>query len=102
MWNGMCQAKSLKEPTTMQGNKKLNEKRINVTQKPINLYKWILHTYAVPGQLILDTHLGSGSSRIAADDLGFNFLGVEIDEKNYYKQEIRYSQYKLQQKLELI
>lgn len=102
MWNGMCQAKSLREPTTMQGNKKLNEKRINVTQKPVNLYKWLLDKYGVPGQLILDTHLGSGSSRIAADDLGFNFIGIEINEKSYYKQEIRYNQYKLQQKLVLI
>ena len=52
---------------------------IHPCQKPIALYKWLLTKYAKPGDKILDTHLGSGSSRIAAHDLGFDFYGTELD-----------------------
>lgn len=48
-------------------------------QKPIKLYEWILMKYAKPGDKIIDTHLGSGSNRIAAHNLGFDFTGFEID-----------------------
>ncbi|OOF62078.1 DNA-methyltransferase [Rodentibacter pneumotropicus] len=78
MWNGMLQGKSIEEGHIARGNKKLNEKRIHPTQKPINLYKWLLQKYAIPGQLILDTHVGSGSSLIACKELGFNCVGFEI------------------------
>lgn len=61
-----------------QGNK--NDPRIHPCQKPIALYKWILEKYAKQGDKILDTHLGSGSSAIAAWELGFEFVGIEIDE----------------------
>lgn len=53
--------------------------RIHPTQKPIALYEWLLKNYAKPGDKILDTHLGSQSSRIAAYKLGFDFYGTEID-----------------------
>ena len=53
--------------------------RIHPTQKPVKLYEWLLTNYAKPGQRILDTHLGSGSSAIAAEKLGFKFVGCEID-----------------------
>lgn len=49
--------------------------RIHPTQKPVELYKWILSNYANPGDKILDTHLGSGSICIACDDLGFEMTG---------------------------
>lgn len=49
------------------------------TQKPIALYDWIFAKYAKPGFKILDTHLGSGSSRIAAHNAGLDFVGIEID-----------------------
>ena len=58
--------------------------RIHVTQKPIHLYDWLLSNYAEPGQRILDTHLGSGSSAIAAHYGQFDFVGIEIDE-DYFK-----------------
>jgi site-specific DNA-methyltransferase (adenine-specific) len=58
--------------------------KVHPTQKPIPLYDWILQNYAKEGDLILDTHLGSGSSRIAAYKGGFNFTGFEID-KDYYE-----------------
>jgi len=84
LWAGMCQAKSTNEPTIQQGNKKLNEKRIHPTHKPINLYKWLLKNYAKEGDRILDTHLGSGSSAIAAHDFKVReFVGCEID-KDYF------------------
>jgi len=57
--------------------------RIHPTQKPIQLYKWLLKNYAKEGDRILDTHLGSGSSAIAAYDGGFDFVGCEID-ADYY------------------
>jgi len=57
--------------------------RIHPTQKPVALYKWILKNYAKEGQTILDTHLGSGSSAIAAHDGGFEFTGIELDEEYY-------------------
>lgn len=79
MWNGMLQGKSISEGRTMQGNKTLNEKRIHPTQKPVNLYKWLLMHYAKRGDRILDTHVGSGSSLIACEDLGHAWLGFEID-----------------------
>jgi site-specific DNA-methyltransferase (adenine-specific) len=59
--------------------------RIHPTQKPIELYRWLLNGYAKKGDKILDTHLGSQSSRIAAYKLGFDFWGCEID-KEYYEQ----------------
>ena len=57
---------------------------IHPTQKPIKLYEWIFKNYAEEGQKILDTHLGSGSSRIAAYNYGMDFTGYEID-KDYFE-----------------
>ena len=70
--------------------------RIHPTQKPVALYDWILHNYAKPNDKILDTHLGSGSSRIAADKGGFDFVGMEIDKEYFDKQEQRFKEYKAQ------
>ena len=61
--------------------------KIHPTQKPVKLYEWILFKYAKEGDKILDTHLGSGSSRIACHNLKFDFTGCELD-KDYYDQEI--------------
>jgi len=57
---------------------------IHPTQKPVRLYEWILQNYAQPGDRILDTHAGSASSLIACHNLGFDFLGFEID-KVYFE-----------------
>ena len=57
--------------------------RIHPTQKPVKLYEWLLEKYAHNGMRILDTHLGSGSSAIAAHYGGFEFVGMELD-KDYY------------------
>ena len=58
--------------------------RIHPTQKPVKLYEWLLTNYAKQGDKILDTHLGSGSHAIACNNLGFEFVGMELDE-DYYK-----------------
>ena len=78
-WNGMLQQDM--------ANK---EHRIHPTQKPVALYKWLLQNYAKPGDRILDTHLGSGSSRIAAWDMGFDFWGYEIDKDYFDSSEARF------------
>ena len=66
------------------------ESRIHPTQKPVALYKWLLTNYAKPGDKILDTHLGSGSSRIAAFDMGFDFWGYELDADYFAAMEARF------------
>jgi site-specific DNA-methyltransferase (adenine-specific) len=71
-WHGM-----------IQHDMRNKEIRIHPTQKPVQLYKWILNKYAKAGDTILDTHLGSGSSAIAALDGGFEFTGIELDEEYY-------------------
>ena len=73
--------------------------RIHPTQKPVALYKWLLQNYAKPRDTILDTHLGSGSSRIAAYDLGFDFTGYELDKDYFEAQEKRFADHIAQPKL---
>ena len=99
MWNGMLQGKSVAEGHIMQGNKKLNEQRIHPTQKPVALYDWIFQNYAAPGCRVLDTHLGSGSSRIAAYEAGVDFIGFEIDPIYYAAEEQRFLDYTSQTSL---
>lgn len=57
--------------------------RIHPTQKPVDLYQWLLNNFAEKGQRVLDTHLGSGSSAIAAHYYGCEFVGCELDAKYY-------------------
>ena len=64
--------------------------KFHPTQKPIELYIYLLRTFANPGDRILDTHLGSGSSRIAAYKLGFDFYATEIDKDYFDAQEERF------------
>lgn len=65
---------------------------LHPTQKPLKLYKWIMQNYAKPGDKILDTHLGSGSSRIAAYNMGFDFTGFELDADYFLASEKRFKQ----------
>jgi len=80
-WNGM-----------IQGDMKNKEARIHPTQKPVKLYEWLLTNYAKPGQKILDTHLGSGSSAIAAHYYGVDFVGCELDTDYYNAAKKRFEQ----------
>ena len=72
-WSGM-----------LQGDMKNKEKRIHPTQKPVRLYTWILDNFAQKGDKILDTHVGSASSLIACERMGYEYVGYEINEE-YYK-----------------
>lgn len=72
-WHGM-----------LQENMKDKEIRIHPTQKPVALYEWLLRNYAKEGDKILDTHVGSASSLIACHNMGFEYIGFELD-KDYWK-----------------
>jgi site-specific DNA-methyltransferase (adenine-specific) len=87
-WHGM-----------LQENMKDKENRIHPTQKPIQLYRWLLQNYAKAGDTILDSHGGSMSSAIACDMEGFDLDIIELDEQ-YFKSAVdRFNTYKLQLKL---
>ena len=83
----------------LQGDMRNKEQRIHPTQKPVALYTWLLQNYAKTGDTILDTHLGSGSSRIAAYDLGFEFVGCELDKDYFDAQEERFRSHIAQESL---
>lgn len=87
LWSGMFQGiycgTNIQKALIQQGNKKLNEKRIHPTQKPVALYKFLLEKYASEGDKILDTHLGSGSIAIACHDYGFELTACELDQEYY-------------------
>ncbi len=88
-----------KVPAKIYAKRSQDLNRIHPTQKPTALYDWLLMNYAKDGDLILDTHLGSGSSRIACFKGGFNFVGFEIDQEYYEKQEKRFKDFKSQLRL---
>lgn len=94
LWSGMMQAKSIKEPMTMQGNKKLNEKRIHPCHKPVMLYDTIFNEFGIKNMKVFDSHLGSGSIRITADKFNCEFVGCEIDSEYFSDHEKRWFQYK--------
>jgi site-specific DNA-methyltransferase (adenine-specific) len=87
-WNGM-----------LQEDMKNKEIRIHPTQKPIALYKWILSNYAKSNDLILDTHVGSASSLIACEDMGFKYVACELDKEYYTMSMDRLSKHLAQGKL---
>ena len=70
--------------------------RFHPTQKPVALYEWIYSRYAKEGDKILDTHMGSGSSRIAAYNMGFDYVGCEIDKDYFEKEEERFREHSMQ------
>lgn len=67
-----------------------NPDRFHPTEKPVALYKWLLQNYAKPGQTIFDSHVGSGSIRIACHDMGYDFTGCEIDPDYHAAQQKRF------------
>jgi site-specific DNA-methyltransferase (adenine-specific) len=89
-WNGLADG--------VRGRNK-EEKTIHPTQKPIQLYKWLLNKYAKPGDKILDTHLGSGSIAIACHDYGFDLTACELDKEYFDKAMQRINNHTSQQKL---
>jgi site-specific DNA-methyltransferase (adenine-specific) len=88
LWSGM-----------LQPDMKDKQKRIHPTEKPYQLYKWILDKYAKQGDKILDTHLGSGSIAIACHDYGFDLTACELDKEYFDKAMQRINNHVAQQKL---
>lgn len=78
----------------------LNKERMHPTQKPIYLYDWVFKKFALEGFKIIDTHLGSGSSRISAHKAGLDFTGIEIDKEYFDLSEKRFKNYKSQLRIE--
>ena len=83
----------------LQGNMKDKEARLHPNQKPVALYKWLLTNYAKPGDHILDTHGGSGSSMIACYDLGFDMDWIELDPDYFKSAKERFERHKAQGQL---
>lgn len=81
------------------GNVGADDVRIHPMQKPVALYLWLYAKYAHPYDKIFDSHLGSGSSRIAAYDMALDFIGCEIDADYFQKQEQRFEEHTAQQRL---
>ncbi len=81
-WHGMIQE-----------NMKNKEQRFHPTQKPVALYDWIFKNYTSEGMTILDTHLGSGSSRIAANKAKLHFVACELDADYFNAQNKRYEDF---------
>ena len=75
------------------------ENRMHITQKPIALYEWILKNYAKEGDKILDTHVGSASSLIACHNMGFDYMGCELDEDYFRMATERLEAHKAQMRL---
>jgi site-specific DNA-methyltransferase (adenine-specific) len=76
-----------------------DNKRIHPTQKPTELYEWLLMNYAKENDKILDTHLGSGSIAIACHNLGYDLTACELDKEYYEAAMKRIEQHKAQQRL---
>jgi site-specific DNA-methyltransferase (adenine-specific) len=83
MWRGMMQGKSVASGGNFRGDNKNNEQRIHPTQKPEALYRWLLSNYARHGMRLLDTHVGSASSLVVFEEMGFDYVAFEKD-KDYY------------------
>ena len=79
--------------------KTISDNKIHPTQKPVALYKWLLHKYAKEGDKILDTHLGSGSIAIACHDYKFHLTACELDKEYFDKAMQRINNHMAQQKL---
>jgi len=76
-----------------------SKNRLHQTQKPIELYLWILEKFAKRGDKIFDSHVGSASSLIAFEELGFEYVGCEIDPDYYKESRERLEKYKSQKRL---
>lgn len=88
LWSGFWQEKGMQK-----------EARIHPTQKPVRLYEWILSNYAKPGQKIFDSHMGSGSSAIACNNMNYEMVGCELDIDYYHAACARIAEYAKQERL---
>lgn len=99
MWNGMMQGSSIFNGHIMQGEKRLNQKRIHPTEKPIMLYKFLLQKYSSSGTINLDTHSGSAAFALACLDFNCDLIASEIDKIHFDDSVKRINAHVAQQKL---
>lgn len=90
MWNGMMQGKSISEGHIQRGDKSKNQRRIHPTEKPLEIYLWLLSQYAKPGYKVLDTHGGSLIHAVAASRLGIDLTICEINPYYFHPGKRRY------------
>lgn len=95
-WTNINANAKIFKHTSVRDNKEIH---FHPTEKPVALYDWVFQNHAKPGDKILDTHLGSGSSRIAAYDAGLDFVGCEIDKDYFQAQEQRFKRHISQLKI---
>lgn len=100
-WTSFDKALRIFEMSRGEANAKHNEEggRFHPTQKPVLLYDWLIQKFGAGVSNILDTHVGSGSSRIAAHKAGIAFTGFEIDAEYFQKQERRFQNFAAQNML---
>ncbi len=84
MWSGFCQGKSAKEGRVQKGDKTKNQDRFHPTEKPFELYRWILTKYAKAGMKIGDPMAGSAASVQVFEEFGFDYVAYEKD-PDYYR-----------------
>jgi site-specific DNA-methyltransferase (adenine-specific) len=88
---------SLDKPAKIMKKSSMDLNRFHPTQKPIYVYEWMFkYCKTQENDLILDTHLGSGSSRIAAHKAGLSFVGCELDPDYFKAQEKRFKEFTAQ------
>jgi len=87
-WHGM-----------LQSDMKNKEQRMHPTQKPMALYRWLVKNYAKQGDKILDTHVGSASSLVVYEEMGFEYVGYELDPDYYHDSTKRLEVFRAQPKL---
>jgi len=87
---------SFDKPSKIFSHVSTDNNRFHPTQKPISLYDWLIQHYAKNCKTILDTHVGSGSSRIAAAKAGIDFVGFEIDADYWAAQQNRFNEFSKQ------
>lgn len=96
-WASFKTAAKIYKQSRQSNQSRIGFPRFHPTQKPVALYDWIYKNYLPNGGKVLDTHLGSGSNRIAADKAGnIDFWGYELDKDYYEAQEKRWANYKAQ------
>jgi site-specific DNA-methyltransferase (adenine-specific) len=92
-WTSFDEVARIFKPKRVQELNEVDGGKIHPTQKPIALYRWCLENYAKEGFKIFDSHLGSGSHRIAAKMLGFDFFACELDKDYFDAQDLRYNNF---------
>lgn len=99
-WTSFKKSLRVFEMARAKAKASIGYEKIHPTQKPVELYDFCYNFAKLErGDLVLDTHLGSGSSRISANKGGFNFIGFETDKEYYEKQEKRFKNFTAQQRL---